>query len=256
MAYNRVARGMLHEDRITYALLLARIHLKGLSQEPSYDAEFDHLLRGGEVLGLGHNAPPSLGNIQGLSSVQTEALAKLSLLPQFTRIPDKVKNGGDAIQQWLTADNPEKDIPQLWEEKTPFSQIGVAVHRLLLIQALRPDRFLAAAHILVSAVMGDQFMPEAERVLDLATIVEKEIQSSTPILLCSVPGYDASGRVDDLAAELGKNLVSIAIGTSIPIRHSFLSYDNDVVLLQARRKDSARPTRPSTALINRDAGCC
>lgn len=30
--------------------------------------------------------------------------------------------------------------------------------------------------------------------------------------MCSVPGYDASGWVDDLAAEMGKQLTSIAIG--------------------------------------------
>lgn len=33
--------------------------------------------------------------------------------------------------------------------------------------------------------------------------------------MCSVPGYDASGWVDDLAAELGKQLTSIAIGTTL-----------------------------------------
>lgn len=32
--------------------------------------------------------------------------------------------------------------------------------------------------------------------------------------MCSVPGYDASSRVDDLAAELGKGITSIAIGSS------------------------------------------
>ena len=33
--------------------------------------------------------------------------------------------------------------------------------------------------------------------------------------MCSVPGYDASGWVDDLAAEMGKQLTSIAIGMTI-----------------------------------------
>lgn len=40
-----------------------------------------------------------------------------------------------------------------------------------------------------------------------------QIKANTPVLMCSVPGYDASGWVDDLAAELGKQLTSIAIGT-------------------------------------------
>ena len=30
--------------------------------------------------------------------------------------------------------------------------------------------------------------------------------------MCSVPGYDASSRVEDLAAEVNKGLSSIAIG--------------------------------------------
>ncbi len=86
------------------------------------------------------------------------------------------------------------------------------MEELLLIQALRPDRLLAASHKFVAAVFGDSFMPEAEKVLDLGAVVEKEVASSTPILLCSAPGYDASGRVDDLAAEQGKGISSIAIG--------------------------------------------
>ena len=31
--------------------------------------------------------------------------------------------------------------------------------------------------------------------------------------MCSIAGFDASGRVDDLAAELGKQMTSIAIGS-------------------------------------------
>ena len=34
------------------------------------------------------------------------------------------------------------------------------------------------------------------------------------MLLCSVPGYDASGRVDDLSASQNKQCTSIAIGSA------------------------------------------
>ena len=37
--------------------------------------------------------------------------------------------------------------------------------------------------------------------------------------MCSVPGYDASGRVDDLAAEMNKQVTSIAIGKNLVGRH-------------------------------------
>ncbi len=39
-----------------------------------------------------------------------------------------------------------------------------------------------------------------------------QVKSRTLVLLCSVTGYDASGRVDDMAAQLGKQCTSIAIG--------------------------------------------
>lgn len=43
-------------------------------------------------------------------------------------------------------------------------------------------------------------------------LIFHQIKANTPVLMCSVPGYDASGWVDDLAAEMGKQLTSIAIG--------------------------------------------
>ena len=39
----------------------------------------------------------------------------------------------------------------------------------------------------------------------------------TPMLLCSITGYDASGKIEELAAESGKKLYSIAVG----LWHSF-----------------------------------
>lgn len=48
----------------------------------------------------------------------------------------------------------------------------------------------------------------------LQSIVETEITSSVPVLLCSVPGYDASGRVEDLATEMNRPVTSIAIGSA------------------------------------------
>lgn len=90
--------------------------------------------------------------------------------------------------------------------------VGKAIYRILVTQAFRQDRLLAAAQQFVAAVFGAGFMQAAEQQLDLANIVNDEIKASTPILMCSAPGFDASGRVDDLAAELNKQITSIAIG--------------------------------------------
>lgn len=54
---------------------------------------------------------------------------------------------------------------------------------------------IAAATQLVSAVLGAGYMSKAETELDLATITETQLNATTPALLCSVPGYDASGKL-------------------------------------------------------------
>ena len=46
---------------------------------------------------------------------------------------------------------------------------------MLLIQTLRPDRLLAATQQFVAAVMGMNFLAEAEQELKLSAIVENEV---------------------------------------------------------------------------------
>lgn len=53
---------------------------------------------------------------------------------------------------------------------------------------------IAAATQLVSAVLGTTFLSRAETELDLAGIIDQQLNATTPALLCSVPGYDASGK--------------------------------------------------------------
>ncbi|XP_066262861.1 dynein heavy chain, cytoplasmic isoform X1 [Euwallacea similis] len=210
VVYERIARGMLHNDRMTFAILLSRIYLKGLPNEPNYDQEFNFFLRAKEGL-----LSSSSGLIvDGLNTEQQEAMARLSLrLPAFKKLPEKIKEMPE-FSAWLQQSAPEQAVPRLWIEEKQLSPIGTAMYQLLVIQAFRPDRIIAAASLFVSAVMGQDFMAAAEKELDLAAIIEKEIKASVPVLLCSVPGFDASSRVDDLAAELNKPISSIAIGSA------------------------------------------
>lgn len=58
--------------------------------------------------------------------------------------------------------------------------IGQAIHRLLLIQAFRPDRLLAMAHMFVSTNLGESFMSIMEQPLDLTHIVDTEVRLWLP----------------------------------------------------------------------------
>ncbi|XP_046751875.1 dynein heavy chain, cytoplasmic isoform X5 [Diprion similis] len=209
VCYERVARGMLHTDRLTFALLLCRIHLKGIITESTYDNEFTFFLRGKEgVLNI-RGAP-----VNGLSSEQQEAMMRLTIrLPAFKKLADKIQNNPD-FGTWLQSPTPETCVPKLWEEEKPLSPIGIAMHQLLVIQAFRPDRVIAAASLVVTSALGESFMAAAEAELDFGSVVENQLKSNVPALLCSVPGFDASSRVDDLAAEQSKQIASIAIGSA------------------------------------------
>ena len=82
MIYTRIALGMLHEDRIVLALLLGRIYLKTLNNEPNYDEEYDILIRGS-------NSPTNKQEqltIQGLTQQQTDSMIKLSKLSAFKNL--------------------------------------------------------------------------------------------------------------------------------------------------------------------------
>jgi dynein heavy chain 1 len=49
------------------------------------------------------------------------------------------------------------------------------MHKLLMIQAFRPDRLLSMTHIFINSIFGERFMPQAEEELNLANIIENEV---------------------------------------------------------------------------------
>ncbi|XP_061172861.1 cytoplasmic dynein 1 heavy chain 1-like isoform X1 [Saccostrea echinata] len=209
--YCRVGRGMLYEDRVTFAIQLSRICLKGMPSESTYEEEFIMFMRSQEaLLGIGEKSAPE---IPGLSSQQKSAMMRLTKHRAFKDIVQQIK-GNEEFKAWIESATPEMDVVKVWNEDKPDSPICKAVYGLLTIQAFRPDRTTSMARVFVEKVLGSSFLHNAEKELQLSAIVENEIKANTPVLMCSVPGYDASGWVDDLAAELGKQLTSIAIGSA------------------------------------------
>lgn len=120
---------MLHNDRLTLALLLCKIHLKGVHNEPNLDAEFQFFLRGKE--GMLNAKPP---NVEGLTQEQLEAMSRLSTkLPAFRNLEQKIREMPE-FGAWIQQATPEQCVPQLWDEKKHLSPIGIAMHQLLVIQ--------------------------------------------------------------------------------------------------------------------------
>ncbi|KAK6049005.1 ATPase family protein [Cooperia oncophora] len=214
MVYRRVSRGMLHADKVLLALLLMRISLRSVGGEPSYDAQWDLLLGRSELFAskTAHQSPPTA--LPYLTPQHMGALNKAQKLPGFENIIDVMCAQSAQIKQWMAMDNPEVAVPVLWEDpEQKLTSIGVAMNQLIVVHCLRSDRLMASAHRLVSAAFGEGFMQQ-DKVIDLHDIIDNEVSSSDPVLLCSATGYDASGKIEDLGVQTGRPVTSIAIGSS------------------------------------------
>lgn len=111
---------MLHNDRLTFAILLCRIHLKGVASEVNLDQEFNFFLRGKEGVFSSSGAL----NVDGLTSEQQEAVTRLaSRLIAFKKLPEKIKEMPE-FGAWLQQSTPEQAVPQLWIEEKQLSPIG------------------------------------------------------------------------------------------------------------------------------------
>ena len=83
---------------------------------------------------------------------------------------------------------------------------------MTILKSLRPDRLLASSKKIIGTVLGEEILNEP--VVDLAYTVEHEVTCRSPLLLCSVTGYDPSQKVDNLAKDLNKRYASVAIGSA------------------------------------------
>jgi len=209
--FRRVTRGLLHQDHIPFALRLAQIQLKGTPQEPN-EEEQEFLLRGGDSFA---STPSLADSFQGFSAVQSRMTADMTLIDAFKNIPNHILSNKDQWNNFLHNPTAETMVPTCWEGKEDLeeqqrSQLD-SFRRLLVLKALRPDRIAAGAAQFVSEVFGEDMLNTPET--DLGQVVEKEATCDEPLFFCSMPGFDPSVKVDNLAAKYKKTYKSLAMGS-------------------------------------------
>jgi dynein heavy chain 1 len=224
VVYQRVSRTLLHEDSVTFAIRLAQIRRHGSAAEPE-ELEVDFLLRGGDEVPKGGAAAaaaiaPALAL---LTQKQLNYITELSALPGFANLK---KHMAANAEDWRAVLDPDRGTPAgdwappaSWESSQPQPSgreedllVLRGFRRLLLLKGLRPDILLTAAAAYVATVFGPQFLITPE--LQLGQVVEKESSAVSPLLLASTPGFDASDRVDNLAAQTQRPYRAIAIGSA------------------------------------------
>lgn len=79
------------------------------------------------------------------------------------------------------------------------------------MKCFRPDRLLQSTAIFVRTVFEADI--SAESTYELGSIVSDEVPAATAVALVSVPGYDASYRVEHLIKYTGARSTSVAMGS-------------------------------------------
>eukprot|EP00586_Coscinodiscus_wailesii_P014222 CAMPEP_0172510176 /NCGR_PEP_ID=MMETSP1066-20121228/226876_1 /TAXON_ID=671091 /ORGANISM="Coscinodiscus wailesii, Strain CCMP2513" /LENGTH=4214 /DNA_ID=CAMNT_0013289037 /DNA_START=123 /DNA_END=12767 /DNA_ORIENTATION=+ len=66
----------------------------------------------------------------------------------------------------------------------------------------------------IETVFGASFPWQGHGLTSLKTVTDEEIDATTPLMLCSAPGHDVSGRVEAMARETKHELASVAMGSA------------------------------------------
>ncbi|WVN87983.1 uncharacterized protein L203_103180 [Cryptococcus depauperatus CBS 7841] len=198
-SFQRTSRSLLHTDYPVLAVSLAKLKLKGEASVELIE-ELDAVL---EV--------PAGNMTKDLQlSVQQKKTLDGTLGQDMNRVleDDLVKNSAK-WKSFITAVQPEKEIPWPWEVK---DELFTAARRMLIIKLFRPDRLVQSVSSFVDLVFGMDLASQTE--YNLQAIVNDQIDPIYPIALASVPGHDASFRVDNLCRATSTDCVSVAMGSA------------------------------------------
>lgn len=136
-------------------------------------------------------------------------------------------NNEERWRSFMAAAQPEKDVPWPWSEddgkiESLLSLTGVApdnltalfraARQMLVIKIFRPDRLLQSVTIFTDLAFNVDLASQAD--YDVQAVVTEQVGPTHPVAFASVPGYDASYRVENLCRSMGVNCASVALGSA------------------------------------------
>lgn len=189
--YHETSVSLLQRDQLTVAVLLAQAAPVPMDQtllDALLDTEF---------------------TATDVSSDQDHRATALSAVSQVAALKGRIADVEDAeMDTFLTTEAAELHIPGTsTEDGNPNNK---ALMDLLLVKMLRVDRLIPATERFIGTIFGAEFLDVTE---DLARIA-KDTVASSPIALCSSPGFDASYKVDQLVDRSKVPCKSVAMGSN------------------------------------------
>jgi dynein heavy chain 1, cytosolic len=188
--YHRTSLSLLHQDRITLAMLLAQAAPYDMDKS-LIDAILDTKVEGHDV--------------SNDSQLHSEAIARARRMPVFKEHITQVSES--AWKKFESEETAENVVPPVWD--TSVKPLDQQLRSLLLVKLFRLDRFVPAAEKFIEMVFGKEILDVSG---DLKEIVG-QVSSTVPIALCSSPGFDASYKVDNLVERDQATCSNIAMGS-------------------------------------------
>eukprot|EP00439_Symbiodinium_sp_Y106_P030402 s829_g3.t1 len=212
----RVAPGLQEADVLVFGLQLAQVRADSLGALAFSKPELDQLLKGAAVDVLKSASAPLAEQCREvlkpkLNNQQLKGLQDLHLLPCFSGLVGNIQAKETEWLKFLEHLEPETVMPSGWEKSQEDSETGRLLQKTLIIKALRPDRLIFVCTQLVEVVLGKGFLDLPA--FNLAEIIAKDSKASSPIMMVSVPGFDPSGKVTEVAQAQKKSLQSAAMGS-------------------------------------------
>ncbi|KAJ8521794.1 hypothetical protein ONZ45_g1564 [Pleurotus djamor] len=201
--YRRTSRALLHRDQVMLAVLLAQVKLRGIEE---IGDELEFFLESGD--GATVAGAPSTQTSSILTPEQAQRLDNYAKFSLFKPVQSHLLENEDSWIPFLSSSAPESCVPTPWEPGTPVVE---AIRALLIIKCFRPDRLLQATATFVRVVFELDLSAEAS--FDLGSMVSDEVPPTSSIALVSVPGYDASYKVENLIKNTGTRSASVAMGS-------------------------------------------
>ncbi|WWC63949.1 uncharacterized protein I303_106555 [Kwoniella dejecticola CBS 10117] len=199
VAYQRTSRSLLHTDYLVLAISLAKLRLRGDIDAAVLD-ELDAVLE-----------TPS-GGAQAELKLTAEQRRSLdsSIGTDMAKVLERdIEENGENWKQFSVSATPEKEVPWCWAEA---DDLFVAARRMTMIKLFRPNRLIQALSAFADLAFGADLASQAG--YDLQAVVANEVSPTHPIALASVPGYDASYRIDNLCRAVGTACAYVAMGST------------------------------------------
>ncbi|KAI9295785.1 dynein heavy chain [Neoconidiobolus thromboides FSU 785] len=209
-SFRRVSQTLLHDDHVTFSTILTHIFLKSINH-PIEDNEYNFFTGSIEAINDQHTN-------SGLSTdIFTEdmihSLSDLMQLDSFSNLAIHAANNEELWKSFVFDYNGDlNNVPECWSTEIQLSPIQITFKKLLVIKCIHPDQLISSSILFVEKVFGPRFFGDIE--LDFKKLTLNEVKAPTPIALCSIPGYDASNRVDNLASIMSTRCTSVAMGSA------------------------------------------